>query len=186
MKKRLGIFGGTFNPIHNGHLFISNYIKKLYQMDSIVFVPCNFHHEKEIDVDYKTRYNMTFAAVIEKPEFNISEIDYIIGGTTKTYLTLSYIKREYPEYQLYFICGGDAFKTFESWNNPNIICELAKVVVMTRGNSVETNRDVDIVQVPDIQISSTLIRKLVKAGYSIEHLVPTTVRKIIEKEGLYK
>lgn len=191
---RIGIMGGTFDPIHNGHLVAANEIADLYDLDEVVFVPTGHPWQKE-DADVspaEDRYLMTVIATASNPRFRVSRVDIDRPGPTYTVDTLRDMRREYGDKaELFFITGADALEKILTWKDPERVFGLAHFVGVTRPgftlSDAHLPRDtVSLVQVPAMAISSTDIRARVARGKPIWYLVPDGVVQYISKRRLYQ
>ncbi len=186
--------GGTFDPIHNGHLVAANEIADLYDLDEVVFVPTGHPWQKE-DADVspaEDRYLMTVIATASNPRFRVSRVDIDRPGPTYTVDTLRDMRREYGDKaELFFITGADALEKILTWKDPERVFGLAHFVGVTRPgftlSDAHLPRDtVSLVQVPAMAISSTDIRARVARGKPIWYLVPDGVVQYISKRRLYQ
>lgn len=197
--KKLGIMGGTFNPIHYAHLFTSNYVLEKYNLDKIVFIPTGEPpHKKNIDLpSVEHRYNMTKIAIEDNSNFFISNIEVERHTTTYTIDTLKQIKSMCDEdIQLYFIVGTDTINQVYTWKEPENIFDLTKFIVTTRPNYTLNEKTKQLVnkykdkiyfcETPMLEISSTNIRKRVEQEKKVTYLLPKNVEDYIYKNNLYK
>lgn len=197
--KKLGIMGGTFNPIHYAHLFTSNYVLEKYNLDKIVFIPTGEPpHKKNIDLpSVEHRYNMTKLAIEDNSNFFISNIEVERHTTTYTIDTLKQIKSMCDEdIQLYFIVGTDTINQVYTWKEPENIFDLTKFIVTTRPNYILNEKTKQLVnkykdkiyfcETPMLEISSTNIRKRVEQEKKVTYLLPKNVEDYIYKNNLYK
>lgn len=199
--KKVGIIGGTFNPIHLGHLILAEYAYDEFDLDEILFVPTGISHFKDpsIVLDKKTRITLTGEAIGENPHFALSTIETDRPGNSYTYETLELLKKEYPDSEFYLIIGADSLFQIEQWKCPEGIMKNAIILVAKRkGQStqeflnkieeIKAKYDADIRLLPCtyIDISSTEIRDRVKNGKSIRYLVPEVTEKYIKKHHLYE
>lgn len=186
---KIGIYGGSFNPVHNGHLKVASFILEKKKLDKIIWVPLYKPYHKEISEleEPEHRYNMLKLALENKKNFEISRVeieDKIISYTLETLLK---IKKLYPEDELYEIIGGDSAETFHSWKDYKEILENAKVLVYSRrGHKVKIIKNMELIDAPFLDISSTRIRDLVEENKSISDLVPKPVEEYIYKNNLYR
>ncbi|WP_268912963.1 nicotinate-nucleotide adenylyltransferase [Lentilactobacillus sp. SPB1-3] len=186
--KKIGLLGGTFNPIHNGHLIIAEQVIDQLGLDEIRFMPDFMppHVDKKLAIDAKDRVTMINGSIRDNPHFAIEMEEIARGGTSYSYDTLVALKRRNPNYEYYFIIGGDMVEYLPKWHK---IDELAKLVtfvgVKRSGYKTTSKYPIIWVDVPFIDISSTLIRSKVRANHSIRYLVPTRVEKYIRENGLY-
>jgi nicotinate-nucleotide adenylyltransferase len=191
---KIGIFGGTFNPPHMGHLITLECVRDQLWFDEVMFVPSCQPPNKPHSVlaPGHDRYEMTCLAIRGNPSFKVSDIELRREGTTYTVDTLRQLSTEYRNAELFFIMGADNYSEFETWKKPEEILTYADLVVMTRpGWEAATSknkfsRSVHFLNVPLIGISGTDIRRRVKLGRSIRYLVPRAVEDYIGQRNLYK
>ncbi|GAA2625497.1 nicotinate-nucleotide adenylyltransferase [Dactylosporangium fulvum] len=191
---RVGIMGGTFDPIHHGHLVAASEVADRFELDEVVFVPTGQPWQKS-DVAVSSaedRYLMTVIATASNPRFTVSRVDIDRGGPTYTVDTLRDLRRAYgPEADLFFITGADALDKILSWKDAEDLFELAHFIGVTRPG-FDLNAEhlpastVSLVQVPAMAISSTDCRRRVEAGMPVWYLVPDGVVQYIAKRGLYR
>jgi len=191
---KLGIFGGTFNPPHIGHLIVAEHVCDALRLDNIVFVPAATPPHKALDgiVAAAHRVEMLRRAIQGNPNFDISDIEIARGGVSFTVDTLQQLRDEHPSDEFFLLIGMDNLPEFPTWRSPERILELATVVVMTRpgfaANDVppDLKGRVRICPVPTIGIASSEIRARVKEGKSIRYLVADPVRDYIHHHNLYR
>jgi nicotinate-nucleotide adenylyltransferase len=192
---RLGVMGGTFDPIHHGHLVAASEVQAWFDLDEVIFVPTGQpwqKSEREVSAA-EDRYLMTVVATASNPRFSVSRADIERGGPTYTVDTLRDLARHYPKADLYFITGGDALAQILSWRNADELFELAHFVGCTRPGHQITEltleglprERVTIVEIPALAISSTECRNRVRAGEPVWYLVPDGVVQYIAKRSLY-
>ncbi len=198
-KMKLGIMGGTFNPIHNAHLATAEFIRDKYNLDKVVFIPTGDPPHKKNVLDKKHRYNMVVLSTLKNDDFFVSDYEIFSDrGQNYTIDTLRYISKTYKNEDLYFITGSDAINQMETWKDFEENFKLAKVIgairpgigMLETQENVERYRelykaDIDIVYVPSLEISSTYIRSRVKGKRSIKYLVPGRVEEYIKMYDLY-
>lgn len=193
--KRLGVFGGTFDPIHNGHLIAAAEISKKLNLDKVFFVPTGEPWQKGETTDSKLRLEMTKLAISGYPNFEISAIDIDRAGPTYTRDTLQDFRKLYPDAELTFIAGADAMTEIDSWQYAEDLPKLAKFVAVSRpgyeyvppkSKGWQGESQITLVEIAAMAVSSTEIRAKVNAGISIQGLVPDSVLKFIEKHELYR
>jgi len=191
-RERIGIMGGTFDPIHHGHLVAASEVADRFGLTEVVFVPTGQPWQKNAVTAAEDRYLMTVIATASNPRFQVSRVDIDRGGPTYTVDTLRDLRRERgPEAELYFITGADALERILSWKNVDELFSLAHFVGVTRPGFTLSDAhlpkdSVTLVQVPAMAISSTDCRARVAAGKSIWYLVPDGVVQYINKRGLYR
>ena len=201
-RKKMGIMGGAFDPIHYGHLLIAENAAAQYGLDEVVFMPTGVspHKEKQHITDPAHRCEMTRLAIADNPRFSLSTLEIRSEGTDYTYRTLETLKKLYPDKELYFIMGGDSLKEFETWKNPDRILKAANLLAAIRDNVEgeafrqqmehlkQTFRTEGIysLSTPNFTVSSRKIRSLVQQGQTIRYMVPEPVRIYIKEHGLYR
>ncbi len=192
--RRIGIMGGTFDPIHQGHLVAASEVADRFGLDEVIFVPTGQPWQKA-DVPVSSaedRYLMTVIATASNPRFQVSRVDIDRGGPTYTVDTLRDLHAEYgPKVQLFFITGADALARILSWKDLDEIFELAHFIGVTRPGFELTDAHlpadtVSLVQVPAMAISSTDCRARVARGEPLWYLVPDGVVQYIAKRRLYQ
>jgi nicotinate-nucleotide adenylyltransferase len=185
--------GGTFDPIHHGHLVAASEVGGLFGLDEVVFVPTGQpwqKSEREVSAP-EDRYLMTVIATASNPRFSVSRADVDRGGPTYTIDTLSDLHRERPDAELFFITGADALAQIVSWRDNEQLFELAHFIGVTRpgfhlADAHLPEGVVSLVEVPALAISSTDCRDRVGRGMPVWYLVPDGVVQYIEKRGLYR
>ena len=192
--QRLGVMGGTFDPIHHGHLVAASEVAQFFMLDEVVFVPTGQPWQKD---DRKVspsedRYLMTVIATASNPRFSVSRIDIDRAGPTYTIDTLRDLRAERGEgAELFFITGADALSRMMSWQDVNELFELAHFVGCTRpghrltGHGLPEDR-VSLLEIPALAISSTDCRERVAHGQPIWYLVPDGIVQYIAKRQLYR
>jgi len=192
-SKRLGVMGGTFDPIHHGHLVAASEVQAWFDLDEVVFVPTGQPWQKadrEVSAA-EDRYLMTVIATASNPRFSVSRVDLDRSGPTYTVDTLNDIRWERgPEWDLYFITGADALEQILSWRDLDELFDLAHFVGCTRpGHTLSATGlpegKVTLVEVPALAISSTECRDRVRQGEPIWYLVPDGIVQYISKRHLY-
>ncbi|MCO5974753.1 nicotinate-nucleotide adenylyltransferase [Actinoallomurus soli] len=193
-RRRIGIMGGTFDPIHHGHLVAASEVAHLFRLDEVVFVPTGQPWMKE---GRKTsaaedRYLMTVIATASNPQFSVSRVDIERPGLTYTIDTLREMREIYgPDVELYFITGADALAQMLTWRDTDELFRLAHFIGCTRpGHNLADpglpEGGVSLVEVPALAISSTECRERVRAGEPVWYLVPDGIVQYINKRGLYR
>ena len=200
-KNKVGIMGGTFNPVHNGHLLLAEQAREYCNLDEILFMPSGNSYMKNHDEipDGDTRISMTALAIEDNPYFALSTMEVERKGPTYTCETLAELKKLHSEIQYYFIVGADNPFSIETWWKPEEILSYCTLIVALRGDKEERailNKAADlkekynasIILLPErkFDISSTEIREKIKRGESVRYLLPDKVISYIEKNGLYK
>jgi nicotinate-nucleotide adenylyltransferase len=185
--------GGTFDPIHHGHLVAASEVQARFGLDEVVFVPTGIPWQKtEREVSpAEDRYLMTVIATASNPRFSTSRVDVDRGTPTVTVDTLTDLRAQFPDPELFFITGADALAQILSWKRVDELFELAHLVGVTRpGFDLDgkhlPDRAVSLVEVPAMAISSTDCRQRVASGLPVWYLVPDGVVQYISKRGLYR
>lgn len=189
---RIGIMGGTFDPVHHGHLVAASEVQDVFNLDEVIFIPTAtqpFKQGKKV-TDAEHRYLMTNIATAANPRFSVSRLEIDRGGITYTIDTLKQMKELYPQAELFFITGADSLREIISWKDSAELFELATFVGVTRpGHKLELPGlppgRVFLLEVPAMAISSTDIRQRVSRGAPIWYLVPDGVVQYIGKYRLY-
>jgi nicotinate-nucleotide adenylyltransferase len=192
--RRIGIMGGTFDPIHHGHLVAASEVADRFRLDEVVFVPTGQPWQKgDVAVSAaEDRYLMTVIATASNPRFHVSRVDIEREGPTYTVDTLRDLRRAYgPGTRLFFITGADALGRILSWKDTDQVFSLAHFIGVTRPGFPLTDDHlpadtVSLVQVPAMAISSTDCRARVAAGAPVWYLVPDGVVQYIAKRCLYR
>jgi nicotinate-nucleotide adenylyltransferase len=192
-KQRIGVMGGTFDPIHHGHLVAASEVASLFHLDEVVFVPTGQPWQKE---DRKVsaaedRYLMTVIATASNPQFSVSRSDIDRAGRTYTIDTLRDLRAEHPAAELFFITGADALSQIFSWRDAEELFSLAHFIGVTRpGHTLSDpgfpEGGASLVEVPALAISSTDCRHRVAKGDPVWYLVPDGVVRYIDKRALYR
>ena len=192
MTKRLGVMGGTFDPIHHGHLACASEVAYLLRLDEVVFVPAGQPWQKEGTAvsPAEDRYEMALLGTRDDPRFSVSRVDLDRGGVTYTRDTLLDLKAERGDVDLFFVLGADALALLPTWRHVNELFTLAHFVGAARpGFAADASAfppgAVTVVQTPLLEISGSDIRARVARGAPITYLVPRPVAGHIAKHGLY-
>lgn len=195
---RTGIMGGTFDPIHNGHLIIAEYAKEQFKLDEVWFMTSgNPPHKRGQKTDASVRHEMLKYAVKDCSGFIPCDYELHCKEYSYSALTMEYFKKKYTEREFYFIIGQDSLHNIITWYHPEILLKLAIIPVYPRIGDIQLDNEIKIIQkklggdfrkinAPLFGISSTEIRKRVSEGKSISFMVPHTVEKYIKEHGLYK
>lgn len=199
-RRRLGVMGGTFDPIHNGHLVAASEVADLFGLDEVVFVPTGRPWQKDRrDVTAaEDRYLMTVIATASNPRFSVSRVDIDRAGPTYTNDTLEDLRALNPDSDLYFITGADALASILSWQNWEELFRLAKFIGVSRpgyelnGQHIAAALDqlpadaLTLVEVPALAISSSECRARAADSRPIWYLVPDGVVQYVTKRGFYR
>lgn len=196
--KKIGIMGGTFDPIHLGHLLIAENAYEAFELDEILFIPSGIPYMKKGVSDVIDRVNMTQIAIEDNSHFSLSTIEADKASNSYTYETLKELRRQNPENTYYYIVGADSLVNMCYWKEPSSIFEDAVILVANRiGNEstellkkieeykVNFNADIKILPIKQVDISSTDIRGKVRKGKSIRYLVPDNVIEYINEHKMF-
>ena len=198
--KKIGIMGGTFNPVHYAHLAMAQAACDQYELDKVLFMPSKNppHKKKEIILSEEHRKRMVQMAIDGNPNFSFSDFELQRQGTTYTCDTLRLLKEEHPDWSLYFILGGDSLLDFAHWYKPEEIVRYCTILAVPRETMSfrETKQICEKlckkysgafcpVHLKHLKISSSLIRKKIKRGESLTGVCPDKVNRYIELHGLY-
>ena len=189
-RPRIGVMGGTFDPIHNGHLVAASEVADAFQLDEVIFVPTGVPWHKKAVSSAEHRYLMTVIATAANPSFTVSRVDVDRPGVTYTIDTLEEVANTYPDADLFFISGADAIAQILAWKDIDKIWPLATFVAVTRPGHILELPDteqaaIEVLEVPALAISSTAVRARVTGGKPIWYLVPDGVVQYIAKHELY-
>ncbi|MBE5865996.1 MAG: nicotinate-nucleotide adenylyltransferase [Lachnospiraceae bacterium] len=200
---KIGIMGGSFNPIHFGHLMLAECAREEFRLDEVWFVPTGYSYMKQNDSEGKgplavERLEMTRLATEGNSYFQCLDIEVQRKGNTYTYETLQELKSKYPENNFYFIFGADCLYGIEHWKEPEQIFNSCEIVAALRTDFVEEDMQTKINELQEkynarihflpfreIALSSTDIRERVRKGKSIHYMVPESVIFYIEEKGFY-
>ena len=195
-SRRVGIMGGTFDPVHHGHLVAASEVQAWFGLDEVVFVPTGQPWQKSAQrvSPGEHRYLMTVIATASNPRFSVSRVDVDRGGPTYTIDTLRDLRARRPEDEFFFITGADALAQILTWRDHGEIFELACFVGCTRpGHRLDPDilaglpaDRLTLVEIPALAISSTDCRERVVRGEPVWYLVPDGVVQYIAKHGLYR
>jgi nicotinate-nucleotide adenylyltransferase len=190
---RIGLFFGSFNPIHSGHLLIANYMVDFTDMDKIWFVisPQNPFKVNDDLLDEKQRLNLLKLAIEDDKRFEACDIEFSLDRPSYTIHTLNHLSNLYPEHTFVPIIGGDNLQSFHKWKDYEKILDKHELYVYRRAGFHENpllanHPKIKLFDVPLLNISSTYIREILQAGKSIYYLVPEKARLEILRLGLYQ
>ena len=182
---KIGLFGGAFNPVHNGHMAVAYAALNEIKLDRIIFIPTgNAPHKKETQVSREDRYNMLLEIAASEEKFSVS--DYEINRTEVNYSanTAEHFRTLYPDDELYFIIGDDSYNQLNTWFEPHRILNVCTLLVFPREGAVVKPPAVEI-PMPKVPISSSEIRNRIKIGKDCRNLLPKKVFDYIIEENLY-
>ncbi len=199
-KKRVGIMGGTFNPIHLGHLIVAENAYEELKLDEVLFIPSGTPYMKESAevLEPKVRIALVGEAIDDNPHFAMSTMEVDRGGNSYSYETIEALKKAHPEVEYFFLVGADSLFVMEEWMHPERIFSEVTIAVAIRGGYTHEGLDeqiklleekyqAKIVKLPcrSVDISSSQIRERVKNGKSIRYMVRYKTEQVIRKNGLY-
>ena len=197
--KKVGIMGGTFDPIHMGHLIIAETAREAFDLEEILFIPSGVSYMKSNVLDKKTRVTMTGIAIEDNPHFALSTIEVDRDGNSYSYETIAELKKHNTDTEYYFIVGADSLFHMEKWMCPEkIFSECVILAAIRSGSTAEEfnaqieylkesyKADIRMVPTKSLDISSTAIREKAERGSSIQYLVPDKVREYIDKNNIYR
>ncbi len=192
---RIGILGGTFDPIHRGHLLIAEGVREKFSLSRVIFVPAARppHKMKEEISGAPHRYEMALLATEDNSNFSVSDLEMKRPGRSYTIETLKELKEKYQGAEIYFIVGRDSALEIFTWKDPERLLGLCRFISVQRPFSRELDKldrkyreRIEVLQVPTLSVSSTEIRQRVREGKSIRYLVTRCVEEYIYENKLYK
>jgi len=195
LQMKIGIMGGTFNPIHLAHLISAEQIRQRLSFDQILFIPSARPPHKPPDgiIDPEHRYRMTQLAIADNPHFSVSRIEVDRQGQSYAIKTFQELQANYGAgCELAWIIGADSLIEFKIWKDYDRLLNICRFIATTRPNyplstvPSEIIKRVDIFEIPEIEISATDIRQRIRSGQSIRYLVPPSVAAYIQKHHLYR
>ena len=200
MGRRIGIMGGTFDPIHVGHLITAEMVRSAALLDEVVFIPSARppHKDGARAASAEDRLIMTECAVQDNPYFCVSDLELRREGPSYTVDTIAELRDNLDGAELFFITGADAMNDLYRWHEPKrLLCSCQFIVATRQGApldelllaekfTAEERSHIQVLPTPHLEISSSVIRARIRAGLSIRHLVPRAVEEYIEKRGLYR
>lgn len=199
--KKIGIMGGTFNPVHLAHLLLAESAREQAGLSAVMFLPSKRTAEKSESyiLPDELRCKLLELAIAGNPDFYLSTLEIERGGVTYTADTVTALKKEHPETEFYFIIGGDSLVSFPTWRSPEVILKHAHLLATSRGGLLqeqiqaaagrirrEFGADVEFFDTPQMEISSTNIRKRLAAHRSVKYLVPEAVERFLREQGCYQ
>lgn len=190
--KRIGLYFGSFNPVHVGHMIIANYIHQHSDLDEvwIVVSPHNPHKiQANLARDYD-RLHLVRLAIGDNYHIRASDIEFGLSRPSYTVHTLAYLHEKYPEYTFALLMGGDNLRTLPKWKNYETILEHHDIYVYNRPgyekDELSAHPRVHYIEAPMLSLSATLIRGMIKQGLSVQYMVPDAVYDYLESSNLYK
>jgi len=200
LNKSLGIMGGTFDPIHYGHLIAAECARIEFALDRVIFIPACIPPHKDAGeiLDENLRYHMVEMAVSSNQYFKVSDLEFRRGGISYTIDTIDYHLKAYPGVNLFFIMGVDSLFIMDTWKDIDRLGGMCSFIVVTRpGYNIDDEKNVrdklpksfwnnaHFLQIPGLDISSSDIRQRVKLGQSIKYMLPADVENYIQEKNIY-
>jgi nicotinate-nucleotide adenylyltransferase len=185
--KRIGILGGTFDPPHQGHLLMAEFVRNDLQLDEVWFIPSHVPpHKQGAEVSAEERLKMVENAIESNPYFKASNVELTRKGTSYTVDTMSHLVNQYPDNEFYFIIGADMVEHLPKWYKIDELMKLVQFVGVKRpGYKWSPEIPVQFVEIPLIDISSSKIRERLLSGHSVRYLVPDAVYHFIKEHKIY-
>ena len=199
---KIGIMGGTFDPIHKGHLMLGEYAQKLYDLDKIWFMPNgNPPHKLNSNIESQAnhRVEMVKLAIEDYAGFDIQLYEVERKEVNYSYMTMKHFNDSFPEDEFYFIIGADSLFAFESWKHPELLVKTCKILAAYRDgkNTSEMEEQIEylnekygaeilLLNTPNVDVSSSDIRRMIKNNEDISDLVPTSVLSYIQTNKLFR
>ena len=190
--KKIGIYSGSFNPIHHGHVMLANYLVEFSDLDELWFVvtPQNPLKKKEDLLDDDERLKMVQLAIGDDPRIHVSDIEMHLPTPSYTINTLTALSEQYPDSEFVFICGMDSLQNFKNWREYQKILDNYELLVFPRegydGGELINYPSVTVLKTPIIEISSTFIRQCIKEGRDVRHFMPEKAFVYMKEHRLYE
>ena len=199
-RKKVGILGGTFDPIHTGHLILAETACEAFSLDYVLIMPNGNppHKPGQVNASMEQRTRMAELAASDNDHFRVSDFEKTPQDYHYTYETLEFLTQEHPDTDYYFILGADSLVHFHTWKEPERICKCCRILAATRDRmetsvlkkhmerlALEMGACIEPLETPNIDISSNMLRARVRKGRSIRYYVPDTVEAYIREQGLY-
>lgn len=199
--KRVGILGGTFDPIHTGHLILAEEAYEAFELDSVLIMPNGNppHKPGQVQATMEQRTHMAELAVSGNAHFQVSDFEKTPQDYHYTYETLEFLVAAHPDTEFYFILGADSLVHFHTWMEPGRICKCCRILAATRdrmeaeklkAHMERLKQDfgacIELLETPNIDISSNMLRERVQKGQSIRYYVPEAVEAYIHEQHLYR
>ena len=190
--KKVGIYSGSFNPIHHGHVMLASYLVEFSDLDELWFVvsPQNPLKKKEDLLDDDERLKMVQLAIGDDPRIRVSDIEMHLPTPSYTINTLTALSEQHPDSEFVFICGMDSLQSLKNWREYQKILDNYELLVFPRegydGGELVSYPSVTVLKTPILEISSTFIRQCVKEGRDVRHFVPEKAFAYMKEQGFYK
>ena len=190
---KIGLFFGSFNPIHTGHLILAQAALDMAALDQVWFVISPGSPDKDYSklLHEFDRFDLVHASIRDNPGFRVSDVEFSLPKPSYTYLTLRKLKEKHPEHEFYILMGADNFHNLDRWKNVEEIRQQVKFIVYPRHSGehqpeMENNELVQWIDAPLLQISATQVRSMIRKGQSVRYLIPEDARKLLELKGFYR
>jgi len=182
---KIGLFGGAFNPPHNGHMAVARCAIKEENLDKLIFIPTgNAPHKKETGISREDRYNMVFAAISDEEKMSVSDYEIKRSEINYSANTAEYFKSLYPDDELFFIIGDDSYNALDTWYEPHRIMAVATLLVFPR-EGADVKKPARMLPMDIVEASSSDIREKIKMGKDCRNLLPKKVFDYIIEKNLY-
>jgi nicotinate-nucleotide adenylyltransferase len=190
---KVGLFFGSFNPIHTGHLILAQAARDMAGLNQIWFVVSPGSPDKDYSklLHEFDRLDLVREAIRDNPDFRASDVEFSLPKPSYTYLTLRKLKEKFPEHQFFILMGADNYRNLGRWKNVEEIRQQVRFIVYPRHGAEENperedNELVQWIEAPLLEISATQVRSMIKKGLSVRYLIPEDARKLIESKGFYR
>ena len=190
--KKIGIYSGSFNPIHHGHVMLANYLVEFSDLDELWFVvtPQNPLKKKEDLLADEERLRMVQLAVGDDPRFRVSDVEMHLPTPSYTINTLTALSDQYPDCRFVFVCGMDSLQNFKNWREYQKILDNYELLVFPRegydGGDLARHPSVTVLKTPIVEVSSTFIRRCVKEGRDVRHFMPERAFRYMKENRFYE
>lgn len=190
--KKIGIYSGSFNPIHHGHVMLANYLVEFSDLDELWFVvtPQNPLKKKEDLLDDDERLKMVQLAIGDDPRIHVSDIEMHLSTPSYTINTLTALSEQYPDSEFVFVCGMDSLQNLKNWREYQKILDNYELLVFPRegydGGELINYPSVTVLKTPILEISSTFIRQCIKEGRDVRHFMPEKAFLYMKEHRLYE
>jgi nicotinate-nucleotide adenylyltransferase len=190
--KKVGIYSGSFNPIHHGHVMLANYLVEFSDLDELWFVvtPQNPLKKKEDLLDDDERLKMVQLAISDDPRIHVSDIEMHLPTPSYTINTLTALSEQHPDSEFVFVCGMDSLQNLKNWREYQKILDNYELLVFPRegydGGELINYPSVTVLKTPILEISSTFIRQCIKEGRDVRHFMPEKAFKYMKEHRLYE
>lgn len=199
--RRIGVFGGTFNPIHNGHLLIAEAAREEYGLEKVIFVPTSHppHKDSRGIAANQLRYDMVRLAIEDNPFFFVSDVELVRAGPSYTVDTMRYFHERYPEdTEFYFIMGTDTLLDLPTWKYADELMQLTHFLsalrpryrtdlsILTKRFGSSARENIHLLHTPEMEISATDLRRRFSTGQSTRYLLPSAVQQYIQANEIYQ